>query len=104
MLAPPRCARDMPGRLGAHSAQWTRETSVAVRCSTRRAALPDVVAVAVRVALSHHLDIAAAGGPDGAANAAPGVTDSIAHHMPLGDRRGRLLPSTMPPDQRRHRP
>jgi len=43
-----------------------------------RCALPDVVADIVRVALSHHLDVAAAGGPDGAANAVPGVTEATA--------------------------
>jgi hypothetical protein len=43
-----------------------------------RCALPDVVADIVRVAPSHHLDVAAAGGPDGASNAVPGVTEATA--------------------------
>src|SRR5206468_10591572 len=69
-----------------------------------RCALPDVVADIVRVALSHHLDVAAAGGPDGAANAVPGVTEATAMGPKGGGDAGHFVaPDACGPADETHR-
>src|SRR6478672_9421619 len=65
------------GGRGASHRDGCRGIAKAARADNR-CALPDVVADIVRVVLGHHLDVAAAGGPDGAANAVPGVTEATA--------------------------